>query len=180
MKDNSITKYKILNFESAEVINTLNNKNTLKRDIRIRNKNGNLNLDKFTGYLDLSLDVEKLEEVYKYNHESNEDKFLYNVEGYDVTTSLINVEFNKKIYDFNVHNNPRGRLYIKFGYNLDDILLDDHKCIVEEDGKKELIAIEIPYYSKDPKNLDIEKYIRVKSPLEEKLLAPYFAYDKMG
>ena len=126
-------------------------------------KDGKLNLDRFCGILDESLDTEKLCEVYK-AHEA-EIGYPYLAEK-KYCRAIVNISFDLAVKQYEQY----GRRFVRYGYTVLDTDMQDHVCVREFDGKPMLIAIEIPYEND-------KSYAPVENPLSANLLGKYFEYD---
>lgn len=120
----------------------------------IRYKNGDINFRKFINSFDYSKDLNKLREIYYKVYRRKNFSFFANDSEY--TQRVINVTFN---YSNKEYNRITGDVYVKFGYNIDDITLMDNVCFC--DG--ELIAIKVG--------------VKVKNPVTASKLGKYFYYD---
>lgn len=100
----------------------------------VRLKDGRINLRKFINTLDYSLDLIKLREIYEKIYRRHDFSFRLNRKEY--TQQVINVNFN---YSQKLFNKASPHVYVRNGWQLRDIMLQDHICV--SDG--ELIAIEV-------------------------------------
>ena len=156
---------KILSLDGSDIYRAMNRVSG-KRGISIKDKNGQLDTTKFRGFLDISLDTEKIKSIYS-NYKELPGHF--NVcDGYTASVISVSFEFAVKQYF-----NKGKQLFVKDGYDVTWEDLEDHVCIIEVDGEKTLIAIEV---AKDSKNGD-KKYTPVEKPISEDLLGDYFYYD---
>lgn len=121
---------------------------------RIRNQNGDLNLQRFMNTLNYSLDLIKMQEVYESVYRRRD--FSFNKNGKDYTQRVINVTFK---YNNKLFNRVRNTFYVKFGYLIDDLEFRDHIAIV--DG--EIVGVEI--------DADVD------SPVPNDLLGKCFYYQ---
>lgn len=121
-----------------------------------RNSAGNINTDKFLNKLDYSLDLLKLVDVYKTTYRNNRLTFEENEKSY--TQRVINVTFKYSVKEYNRYF---GDIWIKFGYNISDVIdkMNDHIYILND----EIIAI------------DTKK--GVETPLSKEKLGRWFHYD---
>ena len=148
---------KILSLDGSDIYRAMNRANG-KRGISIKDKNGQLDTAKFRGFIDVSLDTEKIKSIYS-NHKELPGHF--NVcDGY--TTSVISVSFEFAVKQY---FNKGKQLFVKDGYDVTWEELEDHVCVIEVDGEKTLIAIEV---AKDGKKGD-KKYTPVEKPISEEL-----------
>lgn len=137
--------------------NYVTNKNDIPAGYNIRFLHGELagsiNTRKFTNTLDESLDLSEIRAAYKKVYRNS--NFSFNQDGHEYTTRIINVTFK---YSNKEYNKVKKDTYVKFGYNINEILFEDHVCICDN----ELIGIEI--------NQDVE------NPISDTLLTKYFYY----
>jgi len=124
---------KILNLDAKDIYiaNHYNKPNPLGYNIRRRD--GSISPRKFSGDLDYCLDLFKLRDVYTKVYRNKRFSFFIGEKEY--TQRIINVNFN---YSNKLYNRITSDIYVKFGYDINDITLTDGICI--EDG--ELIAIQ--------------------------------------
>ena len=156
---------KILSLDGSDIYRAMNRVSG-KRGISIKDKNGQLDTTKFRGFLDISLDTEKIKSIYS-NYKELPGHF--NVcDGY--TTAVISVSFEFAVKQY---FNKGKQLFVKDGYDVTWEDLEDHVCVIDVDSEKTLIAIEV---AKDSKNGD-KKYTPVEKPISEDLLGDYFYYD---
>jgi len=136
---------------------------------KIRNKNGEINVRKFINTLDYSLDLIKLREIYQRVYRNK--NFSFAKDGKEYTRHVINVTFNYSNKEF---NRVRKGLYIKYGYSLADVELDD--CVCVRDG--ELIAIQTyePSERKDRNAEEWRERCTVHSPVDVELLGSFFEH----
>lgn len=132
MKENKSVKILNLDAKDIYIANHYNKENPTGYNIRRRD--GTINLHKFSGDLDYCLDLFKLREVYQRVYHNKRFSFFDNHKEY--TQRIINVNFN---YSNKEYNRVTSDIYVKFGYDINDIDLNDHVYLV--DGK--LIAIQI-------------------------------------
>lgn len=133
----------------------------------LRDKFGDLNIKKFVATMDYSLDLIKLNDVYKEVYR-NRNFYEYVGRNKKYTRHVINVTFK---YSNKLYNRAGSGLYIKFGYSPTEITLENNTCI--KDGT--LIAIRV---LPDGKEKNITEDYLVKSPLSQEILGEYFFYDK--
>lgn len=124
---------KILNLDAKDIYiaNHYNKPNPLGYNIRRRD--GSISPRKFSGDLDYCLDLFKLRDVYTKVYRNKRFSFFIGEKEY--TQRIINVNFN---YSNKLYNRITSDIYVKFGYDINDITLADGIYI--EDG--ELIAIQ--------------------------------------
>lgn len=148
---------KILNLDAKDIYiaNHYNKPNPLGYNIRRRD--GSISPRKFSGDLDYCLDLFKLRDVYTKVYRNKRFSFFIGEKEY--TQRIINVNFN---YSNKLYNRITSDIYVKFGYDINDITLTDGIYI--EDG--ELIAIqtnkEIDKLVDDPEILGKFFYIKDK------------------
>lgn len=119
---------------SNHCINPKLNDKGFRIGYRIRNQNGDLNLQRFMNTLDYSLDLIKMQDVYESVYRRRD--FSFNKNGKDYTQRVINVTFK---YNNKLFNRIRNNLYVKFGYVVED--LEFHDCIALVDG--EVVGVEV-------------------------------------
>ena len=113
-------------------------------------KDGEIDYSKFNATLDVSLDTQKLAEIYpKYASEMG----VPFVEDLEFTRAIINLSFDYAVKLFE----QSGNRFIRFGHTVMDEDFRDHICIREIDGVPTLIAVELPHYS-------VSEYAPVKTP----------------
>ncbi|MCR5456941.1 MAG: hypothetical protein K6F14_02570 [Clostridiales bacterium] len=132
-----------------------------KSGLTLKNKLGQIDLDKFNGVLDTSLDTEQIGRVYS-AHQECSGRFIFN--GH-YSKAIVNVSFDYTVKRFNKIDN---QLYVKEGYFVDRNDLTDHVLLINQDGEKTLIAIEVN---------DGGDYCPVDTPISDELLGNSFAYD---
>jgi hypothetical protein len=115
---------------------------------------GSINTKKFINTLDYSLELIKLREIYEKVYRNTNFTFMQN--GHEYTTKVINVTFKYSNKEF---NKIKKDTYVKFGYNINELVFTDHICL----DNNELIAIEI--------NQD------VGTPISNDKLGKYFYFD---
>jgi hypothetical protein len=115
---------------------------------------GSINIKKFINKLDYSLELIKLREVYEKVYRNTAFTFMQN--GHEYTTKVINVTFKYSNKEF---NKVKKDTYVKFGYNINELVFKDHVCL----ENNELVAIEI--------NQDVE------TPITNDKLGKYFYFD---
>lgn len=129
----------------------------------LRDKFGDLNIKKFVATMDYSLDLIKLNDVYKEVYR-NRNFYEYVGRNKKYTRHVINVTFK---YSNKLYNRAGSGLYIKFGYSPTEVTLENNTCI--KDGT--LIAIRV---LPDGKEKNITEDYLVKSPLSQEILGEYF------
>ncbi len=135
--------------------------------LTVKDKQGKLNTSRFKGFLDTSLDTDRIQKIYSQHKKELPGSFRVCKE---YTTSVVNVSFDYAVKEY--YN--RGKyLFVKDGYDVSWNMLVDHVCIAEKNGEKELIAIEV---IKDGAEFD-ERYAPVENPVQEALLPDFFYYD---
>lgn len=132
MKENKSIKILNLDAKDIYIANHYNKENSIGYNIRRRD--GTISLRKFSGDLDYCLDLFKLRDVYKKVYKNN--RFSFFDGGKEYTQRVINVTFN---YSNKEYNRVTSDTYVKFGYDINDIQLEDHVCFIDD----ELIAIQI-------------------------------------
>ena len=111
---------------------------------RIRLPDGEINTRRFTSVLDYSLDLIKLRAVYEKVYRNRRFSFWKN--GYEYSTRIINVTFTYSNKTYNKYcrfrNGKPCAIYVKFGYNIDELEFQDHICVVN--GELAGIETEVP------------------------------------
>lgn len=95
---------------------------------KLRNEQGDLNLKKFINSLDCSLDLYKIKDVYERVYRKH--NFSTKIENKEYSNRVINVTFKYSIKKFNRIN---SNIYIKYGYNKEEIIFIDGIC--KKNGK---------------------------------------------
>lgn len=145
---------KILNLDAKDIFiaNHYNKPNSIGYNIRRRD--GTISLKKFSGDLDYCLDLFKLREVYQKVYHNK--RFSFMDSGKEYSQRVINVTFN---YSNKEYNRVTADTYVKFGYDINDIELDDCICIKDD----ELIAIKVNTI--------------VTAPVDNEQLGRFFYYE---
>ena len=130
-------------------------KDIFRTDALTAQKNGKLNLDRFGGVLDVSLDTDKLCEVYKAHEAEIGYPYLADKK---YCRAIVSVSFDLAVKLFEQY----GRRFVRYGYTVTDADMQDHVCVREVNSEPMLIAIEIPY-EKD------KIYAPVENPLSAEL-----------
>lgn len=125
---------KILNLDAKDIFIANHYLKDNPVGYNIRRRDGTISLKKFSGDLDYCLDLFKLREVYQKVYHNR--RFSFFDSGKEYTQRVINVNFN---YSNKMYNRISADTYVKFGYDINDLQLDD--CILIKDG--ELIAIKV-------------------------------------
>lgn len=130
----------ILSIDAKDIFisnNYANSDEKLPTGYNIRFVNGgnknNININKFINTLDESLDLYKIRAAYEKVYRNTYFSFEQN--GHDYTTRVINVTFKYSNKEF---NKIKKDTYVKFGYNINDIVFNDHVCVFGG----EMVAIE--------------------------------------
>ena len=144
---------RILSLDAKDIYLSNHYKEPSPIGYNIRNKDGDISVKRFVNVLDYSLDLIKLREVYQRVYRKRDFGFMSG--RYEYTTRIINVTFK---YSVKMYNEIRGGLYIKNGYRMEDVVLDDCVCIKDN----ELVAIKV---GED-----------VHSPIGKDLLGKYFYF----
>ena len=126
-------------------------------------KDGETDYSKFNATFDVSLDTQKLAEIYP-KHES--EMGVPFIEESEYLRAIINLSFDYAVKQFE----QNGNRFIRFGHIVTDEDFRDHLCIREVDGVPTLIAVEIPHYS-------VSEYAPVENPAHASVLGKYFIYD---
>lgn len=126
-------------------------------------KDGEIDYSKYNATLDVSLDTQKLAEIYPKHASEMGVPF---VEDLEFTRSIINLSFDYAVKLFE----QSGNRFIRFGHTVMDEDFHDHICIREIDGVPTLIAVELPHYS-------VAEYEPVENPVDASVLGKYFIYD---
>ena len=108
--------------------------NKLGFDYTLKHADGNPNLKRYINALDYSLDLIKLREIYYKVFKNNKFSFIDGKNKY--TNQIVNVTFN---YSYKLYNKCGKNLYIKDGFSIRHIELNDCACIING----EIAAIEI-------------------------------------
>lgn len=116
---------------------------------------GDINIKKFTGSLDQSLDLIQLRRTYEKVYRNRNFSFSRN--GREYTTRIINVTF---LYSHREYNKVKKDTYVKSGFRLQDLKLTDHVCV----RNQELLAIEAD------QNVD--------RPIPDSLLPKCFSFEQ--
>ena len=146
---------KILNLDAKDIFiaNHYNKPNPVGYNIRRRD--GSISLKKFSGDLDYCLDLFKLREVYTKVYHNK--RFSFTDGDKEYTQRVINVNFN---YSNKAYNRISADTYVKFGYDINDLTLND--CILIENG--ELIAIKVNE--------------KVTAPADDEQLGRFFYFEE--
>ncbi len=161
MKKKIQEHYRIISLDGSDVYKLSHPSHTYGKLTAM--KDGNIDYSKFDGSLDVSLDTQKLAEVYA-KHES--EMGMPFVEDFEFTRAIVNVSFDYAVKLFE----QNGNRFIRFGYSVKDGDFHDHICIRKVDGVPTLIAVEIPHYS-------AKDYAPVENPANASVLGKYFIYD---
>lgn len=162
VKPKKYDKMKIISLDGSTICKRIRPTNGLTKLTAL--KNGKLDIAKFNGILDESLDTDQLKAVYALH--KGEMGVPY-VEQGQYTRALVNVRFDYAVKEFEQY----GRRYVRYGYDVSDADMTDHLCVWKVDGEPMLIAVEVPY-EKD------KDYAPVENPVDAELLGKYFEYDK--
>ena len=166
LQDNNYNSIRILTIDGSDVYRAMHRVDGT-RGLTVKDKNGRLNTSRFRGFLDSSLDTDRMKKVYA-SHKELPGSFRVCKE---YTTAVVNVSFDYTVKDF---FNKGKRFFVRDGYDARYGMLRDHAYTVEEDGKRRLIAIEVA----DGLKLTDERYAPVEEPLDEETLGGYFRYDE--
>lgn len=125
---------------------------------KLARKDGTENFRKYVNSFDYSLDLIELSKTAKRIYKSD-DSLSFKFKDKEYSSKIINVTFKYAVKEF---NNITKNIYVRNGYNLYDYNLDDG-YIIEDNGKKLLIAIDIgrKYYN----------------PIPADALPPYFSFE---
>lgn len=124
---------KILNLDAKDIYIANHYNKPNPTGYNIRRRDGSISPRKFSGDLDYCLDLFKLRDVYTKVYRNKRFSFFIGEKEY--TQRIINVNFN---YSNKLYNRITSDIYVKFGYDINDITLTDGIYI--EDG--ELIAVQ--------------------------------------
>lgn len=166
-------KIKIVSWDASKIIRKSNLCDSQNANISLRDKKGQPIRDEFNGYLDHSLETDKLSEVYDKHRKAFQDKaFLLEIkdEKYAVSPYIINLSFKYVCREFDCFPGENGNRYVRFGYEIKPGEMVDHRIVRHTPTGDLLIAIET--FSKDS-----EQYDSVSDPIENALLCGYFKYD---
>lgn len=162
----------ILNLEAKDLYLSNNYITPSEKGYHIYNKNGDIDLHKFSGTYDNSLDLEKLKKVYYSIYRRR--NVVFNKNGNRYTKSVINLNFTYSVKEFNssvyyptdpeeykklIIPRVSARVYTKVGYNPKDLVFKDNICII--DG--ELVGVIIN--------------MKTESPVSEEILQGRFAFS---
>lgn len=126
-------------------------------------KNGDVNFNKYKNSFDYSLDLIDLKQIAD-NKLPKKDALSFIRFGKEYSNKIINITFKYAVKEF---NRVSKDLYIRFGYNYNEIDMEDGKSYgVDEEGNRCLVAIQLNTY--------------MKTPVESNLLPDYFIgkYDR--
>ena len=129
-------------------------------------KDGEIDYSKFNATLDVSLDTQKLAEIYPKHASKMGVPF---VEELEFTRAIINLSFDYAVKLFE----QSGNRFIRFGYSVEDGDFRDHICIREIDGVPTLIAVELPHYS-------VSEYAPVENPVDASVLGKRSEERRVG
>lgn len=125
---------------------------------KLTHKYGNDNLRKYINSFDYSLDLIELRNVAKKIYKSKDSlSFVFKEKEY--SSKIINVTFKYAVKEF---NKIAKNIYVRNGYNLNDLDLTNGYTVIDNNGEKILVAIDIgrQYYN----------------PIPNELLPSYFSY----
>ena len=166
MPKSSYKPIRILSIDGSDIYRAMHRVDT-ECGLTVKDENGRLNTSRFKGFLDISLDTDRIQKIYSKHKKELPGSFRVCKE---YTTSVVNVSFDYAVKEY--YN--RGKfLFVKDGYDVSWNMLTDHVYISEENGEKTLIAIEV---AKDGESAD-KRYAPVENPVAKKLLSDYFYYD---
>lgn len=120
----------------------------------VRDKNGNISLNKFINVMDYSLDYIKLRETYE--KVTRKKDFSFEINKKEYTQTVINVKFT---YAYKEFNKAGKNTFVRAGYHFRDCKIEDGVCV--KDGK--LIAI--------------QTNVQINNPLLKEILGAYFTYE---
>ncbi len=173
----NMKKYKILTLEAREAYEI----DKMGTDFHIYNEFGDINFRRFNSFLHNSLELSHIQAAFENAKKAKRLKGKFVIgshisgdEKYDATLAVVNVVFNSDAKAFSKKKGKNGFVFVRKGEAIDftaDIV--DHVCI--KDGV--LLAVEIPYETKK-NGFNMEKYEKVVSPCDKKVLEGYFAYDE--
>jgi len=112
----------------------------------IRYKDGEINTKKFINTLDFSLDLIKLKKVYSDVYRNR--KFSFTKNNHTYTARVINVTFKYSNKEFNLISKDT---YIKFGYDIRDLMFEDSVCIIND----ELVGVIVNQNVDNPIDLEM-------------------------
>ena len=133
--------------------------------LTVKDKKGKLDTSRFRGFLDASIDTDRMRRVYA-AHQELPGRFKVCKE---YTTAVVSVSFD---YAVKAYYNRGKRLYVRHGYSVTYEDLTDHVCVGQENGRDVLLAIEVA-----EKGDAAGVYTPVKRPADAALLGNFFAYD---
>lgn len=166
-KEEAFKSIRIMTFDGSRIYREMNREDG-KNGLTFKNDKGEIDPNRFAGLIDASLDTEKMKRVYS-AHEECEGKFR--TKG-NCTTAVVNVSFDFSVKDFYP---IKDRIYVREGYgDFDPEDLSDHVCVIEDEGEKILVAIEVT----DADVPGCEDYAPVEEPVSIELLDGVFSFDQ--
>lgn len=165
-KERTYKPIRIMTVDGSFVYSEMNGSNGGSR-LTFKNDRGHIDPDRFDGVLDMSIDMEKMSAVCAAHKEWGRK---FRTHG-DCTTAVINVSFDYSVKDYYIKDK---NFFVKDGYVVDREELTDHVCIVENEGEKTLIAIEVA----DADIPGCEDYAPVEEPVSIDLLDGVFEFNK--
>lgn len=163
--ENIARPIRILSLDGSDVYRAMHRIDG-ERGITVKDKRGKLDTARFRGFLDLSLDTDRIKSIYS-EHKELPGSFRV---GKEFTTSVVNVSFDYSVKQF---FNKGRNLFVRDGYDVSWDDLEDHVCISEIDGEQRLLAIEVAPEGKRASN----SYAEVGEPVSDELLGKFFFYD---
>lgn len=147
--------FRILALEAKDIYRATMLESADGAGYNIRDKNGDINVKKFTNTLDYSLESIKLVEAYEKEYRRKD--FAFNNGRHLYTQQIICVSFK---YSYRLYNKFTSNTFVKAGYTLKDCPIFDgiYKT------KNELIAIQTG--------------VKVEHPVSQEILGKYFTYDE--
>ena len=164
MQEISYEPIRILSIDGSDIYRAMHRVDGTS-GLTVKDKNGKLDTRRFRGFLDASLDTDRIKKAYA-KHGELPGSFRVCKE---YTTAVVNVSFDFSVKEF---YNKGKCFFVRDGYDVKWDMLEDHVCIIREEGAEKLIAIEVL----NPKS-KVDKYAPVLNPISENLLEGLFVYD---
>ena len=170
-------KYRMLSLDGGYVYDQMHPQDGRPAGIHIRNEKGEINFKRFEGFLDFSLETEKLRSVYAKHRDVMKERFEMKSSFNDFATmAIISLSFDEPHKKYYRVPGKEGMVFVRSGYTVDfEKDLSDHVCVREEQGVPKLIAIELAFDAEDTEGMRI--YTPVQKPILRQLLPRFFDYD---
>ncbi len=174
-KNNECVNTRIISLDASEIYRLTHCFDSEKTGLSFR-KNGKILYEKYTGFLDYSLEIEKLKTVFSKHKSQFPDKEFWiekNGEKYPYSPYIVNVSFQHDCEEFHRIPGESTDWYVRFGYSFNkDDMPEDHSEIRHTPDGDILVAIETL------KKAECDSgYEKVHSKLNDSLLDPYFIYE---